>query len=85
VAQRVDELRGVIREMAEEALKITVDDLVRELDEARLIALGAVKPQSAAAVSATLGKAKLLGMLVDRQETSATMRVVAVNETDERI
>jgi len=41
---------------------ITVKSLLDELDEARTIALGAEKPQTAAAVSATMGKAKLCGM-----------------------
>ena len=41
---------------------ITVKSLLDELDEARTVALGAEKPQTAAAVSATMGKAKLCGM-----------------------
>lgn len=42
--------------------KLTVDDLLRELEEARQAALGAETAQSSAAVAATMGKAKLLGM-----------------------
>ena len=44
---------------------ITVDDLIAELEEARKLALNLEiqeKPQVSAAVSATLGKAKLLGL-----------------------
>lgn len=48
--------------------ELTIDDLVAELEEARTAALGAENPQSSAAVSATMGKAKLLGLLVDKQE-----------------
>lgn len=70
VAQRVAELQAG----AVERHKITVDDLIAELDEARIVALGAAKPQSAAAVSATLGKAKLLGLLVDKLDANLTMR-----------
>lgn len=42
--------------------RITVDDLLSELEEARTAALGADTVQSSAAVSATMGKAKLLGL-----------------------
>lgn len=41
---------------------ITVDTLLLELEEARQAALTAEKPQTAAMVAATMGKAKLLGM-----------------------
>lgn len=58
VAGRVAELRAG----AAERNKITVDDLISELDEARTVALTAgPSPQSSAAVAATMGKAKLLG------------------------
>jgi len=46
---------------------ITVDDLISELDEARQVALASPRGASAA-VSATMGKAKLLGLVVDRAE-----------------
>lgn len=42
--------------------KITVDTLLSELEEARKIALSAETPQSSAAVTATMSKAKLLGL-----------------------
>lgn len=70
VAQRVDDLRKA----QVERLSLTVDDLIAELDEARQIALTAAKPQSSAAVSATLGKAKLLGMLVDKVDMAVTAK-----------
>ncbi len=41
---------------------ITVDDLLTELEQARVAALKASTPQSSAAVSATMAKAKLLGL-----------------------
>ena len=40
---------------------ITVDDLIAELEEARQIAKDPIKPQPSAMVSATMGKAKILG------------------------
>lgn len=50
--------------------ELTVNDLVKELEEARKAALGAENPQSSAAVAATMGKAKLLGLVVDKNETT---------------
>ena len=54
-----------VQALRDQALKrhaVTVDSLVNELEEARLAALTAESPQSAAAVSATMGKAKLMGL-----------------------
>lgn len=56
IATRLAELRKPIARRH----KITLDDLLRELEEARLIAIEDRVP--AAAISAALGKAKLLGM-----------------------
>lgn len=58
VSVRVAELQA---EHAERH-QITVDDLLAELEEARQAALTAETAQSSAAVAATMGKAKLLGM-----------------------
>lgn len=49
---------------------ITVDDLLDELEENRRAALSAATPQAAAATSATMGKAKLLGL--DKQVVDVT-------------
>lgn len=57
-------ITAIIEELRAEHKKrhnITVDDLLAELEEARLIALNAKTPQSASAVAATMGKAKILG------------------------
>lgn len=51
-----------IREAARERNLVTVDSLLAELEQARRIALGAELPQTSAAVSATMGKAKLVGL-----------------------
>lgn len=56
--------------------RITVDDLLRELEEARSAALGADTVQSSAAVSATMSKAKLLGLdkqIIDHQSSDGSM------------
>ena len=66
VALRVQELQA----KAVERHEITVDDLIRELEEARTAASNQEKPQAAAMVAATLGKAKLLGMLTDKTEVT---------------
>lgn len=58
VQARIEELRIKVMERHE----ITVDTLLAELEEARQAALGAETPQTAAAVGATMGKAKLLGL-----------------------
>lgn len=42
--------------------QITIDTLLGELEEARVAALTCETPQSSAAVGATMGKAKLLGL-----------------------
>lgn len=64
VAVRVAELQKA----AADRNAITVDDLISELEEARLVALACETPQSSAAVSATMGKAKMLGYLTDKTE-----------------
>lgn len=51
---------------------VTVEGIVCELEEARLAALA--HKQLAAAVAASLGKAKLLGLIVDRAEVEQTLR-----------
>ena len=51
-----------IRDAVAEATKLTVSDLLRELEEARTAALTAETVQASAATAATMGKAKLLGL-----------------------
>ena len=41
--------------------KLTIDDILQELEDARQKALKAETPQCSAAISATMSKAKLLG------------------------
>jgi len=76
IAARIAELRGDVLKRHQ----LTVDDLLRELEEARQAALRAETAQSAAAVGATMGKAKLLGMdkqIIDHQSSDGSMRPVA--------
>lgn len=65
VAGRIAELRAI----AAQRHQLTVDDLLKELEEARTIASTGEKPQATAMVAATMGKAKLLGYL-DRKPES---------------
>lgn len=48
--------------------ELTIDDLVKQLEEARKVALTLENPQCSAAISATMGTAKLLGLIVDKNE-----------------
>lgn len=70
IRARVQELRDNIAKKA----AITVESLLNELEEARQAALSAETVQSSAAVSATMSKAKLLGL--DKQLVDVTHRVV---------
>ena len=69
---------------------LTVGDLLKELEEARQAALGAENPQSSAAVAATMGKAKLLGLdkqVIDHQSSDGSMSPAkpAKDLTDEEL
>jgi hypothetical protein len=65
VQKRLAELQG----MAAADADVTVDTLVRELESARVVAMA--KGNLSAAVGAIIGKAKLLGLLVERKEKGA--------------
>ena len=69
VSARIDELRAE----AAKAHRCTVDSLLRELEEARTVALSCETPQSSAAVAATMGKAKLCGLDKQLVELSGTI------------
>lgn len=62
VMKRLQELQG----RAASAVIVTVADIARQLDEDREFARAA--NAASAAVSATMGKAKVLGLIVDRAE-----------------
>lgn len=70
IAQRVEQLRAPIIKKAQ----LTVEDLLRELEEARQLAIQTEAP--APAVSATMGKAKLLGLgkqVIDHTSSDGSM------------
>lgn len=77
VQARIEELRNQVMDRHE----ITVDTLLLELEQARRLALDTKK--AAAAVTATMGKAKLLGL--DKQIVELTGRDGAPIETQSTI
>ncbi len=46
--------------------QLSIDDIIDELEEAR--EMGKLTQQSSSMVSASMGKAKLLGLIIDRKE-----------------
>ncbi|WP_454572903.1 terminase small subunit [Mesorhizobium sp. PL10] len=78
IAARVAELQAAAAKRSE----ITVDDLVAELEGMRKLAIACKNP--AAGVSAIMGKAKLLGLIVDKAEIEATVRKPSREPTNER-
>ncbi|MGX5842681.1 terminase small subunit [Mesorhizobium sp. ArgA1] len=68
VAIRVAQLQAAAARRSE----ITVDDLVAELEDMRKLAIACKNP--AAGVAAVMGKAKLLGLIVDKAEVATTPR-----------
>lgn len=61
-----------LQEQAAKRHAVTVDSITKEYEEARELAIR--ECQSAAAVSATTGKAKLHGLLTDRVVHDVTLR-----------
>lgn len=59
---------------------VTLESLLRELDENRAAALGAESPQSSAATAATMAKAKLTGFITDKVD--ARVGAVVVHTVD---
>ena len=66
VERRIDELKA---KAAERAIT-TVEDIARQLDEDRQFARQ--NGSAAAAVSATMGKAKVLGLIVEKQDHTSS-------------
>ena len=60
--------------------ELTIDDLVKQLEEARQVALALENPQCSAAISATMGTAKLLGLVVDKTDIKLTNVKELTNE-----
>lgn len=70
-----EELRAEVRGR----FMVTVESLIAELQEIKLIALGAETPQCSAAVASVMGKAKLAGLdkAIEKEAADATpVRVI---------
>ena len=76
IAARIDGLRTIHVERH----KLTIDDLIAQLDEDRHFARAQEAP--AAAISATIGKAKLLGFFTDKVEHSGAISVATKEQRD---
>ena len=76
IALRVKELKSGHTKRHE----LTIDDLVKQLEEARQVALTLENPQCSAAISATMGTAKLLGLVVDKTDIKLTNAKELTNE-----
>jgi hypothetical protein len=74
VADRVAELKS----RAAEKVVVTVADIAAQLDEDRAFARRV--ESAAAAVSATMGKAKVLGLILDKHEHSVDPKLAALIE-----
>lgn len=66
--KRVAVLYNMRVALMQHSAQVDVDMLVRELEQARQIAIG--EREASAAIAATLGKAKLHGLLIDKREIS---------------
>ncbi|RMI21358.1 terminase small subunit [Sinorhizobium meliloti] len=65
-----------LQERSAKRVEVTVESLALELEEARSIAL--VEKQTSAAVSATMGKAKLFGLGSETRKLTGTIQVVTI-------
>lgn len=79
IAARLAELKAAHVERHE----VTVDDLIRELEEARSIAMSGKRQQPAAMVAASMGKAKLLGLIVDKAENKNDNRTTVLFDAEQ--
>ena len=71
---------GELQERAAEKVETTIADIVSQLDEDRMFAISLEAP--AAAIAATMGKAKVLGLIIDKSkvDVNATMALVVMSE-----
>ena len=67
---RIEELQLLARQQAEAKHLVTISSITKELDENRALAISEKQPS--AATQATMGKAKINGLLVDKQEVEST-------------
>jgi hypothetical protein len=79
IMERVAELKALAAEMC----LVTVQSLTEELEEARALAVAIASP--AAAVAASMGKAKLHGLLVDKVDAKITAQPLPSTVIDDLV
>lgn len=70
--------------VAQKRREETLDDILNELDENRMAALSAETVQAGAANQATMGKAKLLGLIIDKQQTESSLTLTVATGVPEK-
>lgn len=80
VQLRIEELYKEINDKADKDTLYTAQDALRELEEARAVALESAQPS--AMVSASMGKAKIFGLLVDKAEVQEKSYIINVTEDE---
>lgn len=86
VCTRVGDLHLEVNTAANGEAKYTAEDAIRELEEARLIAAGEVDDDGkrsfsnpSAMVSASMGKAKISGLLIDKIQSDQPPATIIIN------
>ena len=74
--QNIQDRVAELTERAASKVVVTVESLAGELEEARSLALG--EKQSSAAVQATMGKAKLFGLITENRRLSGAVTVMQI-------
>ena len=77
VSARVFELQ----KLAQERTLVTIESITRELEEARVMA--DKLEQSSAMTAASMGKAKVNGLLVDKVDTKGEVKIVMAKDVDD--
>ncbi len=77
VAQRVFELQ----EAAQERTLVTIESITEELEEARQ--MGLHTEQGSAMTAASMGKAKVNGLLVDKVDSTEKLTIVMAKDVDD--
>ena len=78
------EVLARFEQLQENALKdhgVTIKSLLKELDEARALAMTTETPQTSSAISATMNKAKLVGL--DKYQVEVTGELVVRKTLDD--
>ena len=76
ISSRVQQIKASIVQRHE----LSIDDILDELEEAR--EMGKLTQQSSSMVSASMGKAKLLGLIVDRKEITVHGMISAMTDDE---